>query len=92
MSRADIDKMRPIPAQFETSIGSLTVSPDHRSVYLRDSTDPTNRLRRYRVGHSGVLTLRQALVGGNNTSYPISMAFVERERFLYVMYDQYNAS
>lgn len=92
MSRYDIDDMRPIPAQFETYISSLAVSPDHRSVYLQDSTDSTGRLGRYRVGHKGWLTIKQALTGASKTYFPRSMAFVGRERFLYVMYDQYNAS
>lgn len=95
LTRYDIDNNAPpVPGQYEAYIAGLTVSPDHRSVYFArlESDEPLNRVGRYHVGQHGILTSKQTLTVGNKLDSLGSMAFIGHEKFLYITYDQYNAS
>lgn len=92
LTRYDIDNQPLVPAQFETYVIGLTASPDHCTLYYSDGNDPPNHVSRYHVGLHGGLVLKQTFTGGDHACYLSSMAFIGRQKFLYVMYNQYHAS
>lgn len=92
LTRYDIDNQPLVPARFETYVIGLTASPDHRTLYYSDGNDLLNHISRYYVGLHGGLVLKQTFTGGDHACYLSSMAFIGRQQFLYVMYNQYHAS
>ena len=95
LTRFDIDNNAPpVPDQYETYIAGLTASPDHHSVYFAriERDEPFNRVGRYCIGRRVNLMVKQTFAEGDNSYSLASMAFIGRERLLYIMYNQIKAS
>ncbi len=95
LTRYDLDNNAPsVSDRNGTGIAGLTVSPDHHSIYFGriERDEPFNRVGRYCIGRKVNLQFQQVFTEGSNTDSLKSIAFTGQGRFLYALYDRYNAS